>query len=52
MLELLALLITIVKPQGNSLLPVLRVAAQALTIHKHDLLQLKSTGEAAGCAYA
>ena len=45
-LELLAQLITIIKPPANSLLPVLRVAGQALTLQKHELLQLKATG---GC---
>ena len=43
-LELLAQLITIIKPPANSLLPVLRVAGQALTLQKHELLQLKATG--------
>ena len=44
LLELMAQLIAIIKPPANSLLPVLRIAAQALTLQQHDLLQLKATG--------
>lgn len=45
MLQLLGTLMTVVQMQHNTLLPLLRVACQALTVEGLDLLQIKAAGE-------
>lgn len=47
-LQLIAQLMPVVQLQQSTLLPLLRVACQALTVQGLDLLQIKAAGVAAG----